>query len=105
MHCSEALNQLNARADGELHADDAAGLDAHLAECASCRAAAEGLQAIDAELRGALVPGRAAAARLAESVTSAIHASAGTPPVIVPQTARMSRWAWGQVLLGVAAGF
>ena len=43
MRCEEVLNQLNARADGELPAEDAAELDAHLAECSQCRAAAEGL--------------------------------------------------------------
>ena len=67
MRCEEVLNQLNARADGELPPEDAAGLDAHLAECSPCRAAAEG-STIDAELRRAFVPRREAAARLAENV-------------------------------------
>ena len=70
MRCEEVLNQLNARADGELRAEDAAALDAHLAECSQCRAAAEGFSTIDADLRRAFVPRRDAAARLAESTVA-----------------------------------
>ncbi len=51
MRCEEAVNQLNARVDGELPAEEAAGLNAHLAECSQCRAAAEGIQTVDAELQ------------------------------------------------------
>jgi hypothetical protein len=105
MRCEEALNQLNARADGELPADDAAVLDAHLAECSQCRAAADGLQTIDVELRGAFVPRREAAARLAESAAAAVRASGSAPPSIAPQVAPPPRLAWGQALVALAAGF
>lgn len=39
--------------DGDLNAADAAGLQAHLADCAMCRARAEELQALDRSLRTA----------------------------------------------------
>jgi hypothetical protein len=105
MRCEEALNQLNARADGELPAEGAAGLDAHLAECARCRADAEQLQAIDAELRRAFVGRREAAARLAESAAAAVRASTGDSVSLGPRLVRAPSVAWGQVLLAVAAGF
>ncbi|MBI2824062.1 MAG: zf-HC2 domain-containing protein [Planctomycetia bacterium] len=104
MRCEDVLDQLNARADGELPANEAAALDAHLAECSQCRAAAESLQAIDAELRTAFASRRAAAARLAERAAAAVRASAGAPASIAPPAAE-SRWAWGQAIVGLAAGF
>ena len=48
MRCEEAINQLNDRTDGELTAEETAGLNMHLAECAACRAASGGVQSIDA---------------------------------------------------------
>jgi predicted anti-sigma-YlaC factor YlaD len=70
--CADQLPLLSARASGEIAADDAARLDAHLAGCAACRAEAEALSALlsmaalppptEAE-RGALV-GLAEAIRL-----------------------------------------
>jgi FecR protein/Putative zinc-finger len=105
MRCEEVLNQLNARADGELRPEDAAGLDAHLAECSQCRTAAEGLQAIDAELRRAFVPRRDAAARLAESAAAAVRASAGASVSIGPPPLPAPGLAWGQAFLALAAGF
>jgi hypothetical protein len=104
MRCEEALNQLNARADGELLADDSASLDAHLSECSQCRAAAEGFSTIDTGLRRAFVPHRDAAARLAESTVAALRASA-IAPTVAPQAAIEARVNWAQVLLSLAAGF
>jgi ferric-dicitrate binding protein FerR (iron transport regulator) len=101
MRCEEVLNQLNARADGELGADEAAGLEAHLADCSACRSAAEGLEAIDAELRRAFVPRREAAARLAESAAAMVRASGGGVGV----ASAAPRLAWGQILAALAAGF
>ena len=51
MNCEEAANLICARIDGE-PADDGAAvvLDAHLAECAGCRATAEAMQLQDAAL-------------------------------------------------------
>ena len=37
MRCEDALNQLNARADGELPVENSADLDGHLASCSECR--------------------------------------------------------------------
>jgi hypothetical protein len=105
MRCEEAVNQLNARVDGELPGEEAAGLNAHLAECSQCRAAAEGIQTVDAELSGAFVPRREAAARLAESVVAAVRELASTPVSIAPQVALQPRLAWGQALVALAAGF
>jgi hypothetical protein len=105
MRCEEVQSQLSARADGELSVEDAATLDAHLAECSQCRSAAEGLQAIDAELRRAFLPRREAAARLAERAAAMVRASAGAGVSIAPQVALAPRLAWGQALLAVAAGF
>jgi ferric-dicitrate binding protein FerR (iron transport regulator) len=50
MTCEEAENFLNARIDGELAADDAIALEAHLAECAGCRQALADLEIQDAAL-------------------------------------------------------
>src|SRR6478672_7445502 len=105
MRCEEVLNQLNARADGELQMAAAADLNAHLTECPQCRAEAETLPTIDAELRRAFRPHRAAAARLAETATAAIHALELTPVPATPQLAASHRIAWVQLLVGLAAGF
>ena len=110
MRCEDALNRLNARADGELPVADTADLDAHLAECAQCRVAAEALQAIDSELQRAFAPRREAAARLVERAVAAIRASAGAPMPAVPVPAaplvgRSPAFAWMHALAGLAAGF
>jgi ferric-dicitrate binding protein FerR (iron transport regulator) len=104
MRCEEFLNQLNARADSELPAEEAAALDAHLAECAECLADSEQLASINAELRRAFVPRREAAARMAERVAVAIGASTANVPPALP-IARPQRIAWKHVLAGLAAGF
>src|SRR5436190_14396494 len=105
MSCEAFLNQLNARADGELPTDDAAGLDAHLAECPQCRAVAEALRTIDAELRSAFAGRREAAARLAESTVAMVRAAAVAPVSIAPPLAPAPSFAWRQALVGLAAGF
>jgi hypothetical protein len=113
MRCEDVLALLNARADGALPVDDAAGVDAHLAECSQCQAAAEGLQTIDAELRRAFVPRRAAATRLAERVAALVRASADAPASIAPPSSDVAvdsakltaTLAWGQALAAMAAGF
>jgi hypothetical protein len=105
LHCDDFLNQLNARADGELPAESAAALAAHLAECSQCRAAAESLEGLDAELRRAFVPRRQAAARLAESAAAMVHASTSATVSLAPRVAPAQRLAWGQALAAVAAGF
>lgn len=47
LSCNEIEEALSARLDGELPADRAAVVDAHLAACAACRELAEGLAAVD----------------------------------------------------------
>ena len=44
MDCERCLEQLSARLDGELPAGEAAELEAHLAQCPSCRALAQQLE-------------------------------------------------------------
>jgi ferric-dicitrate binding protein FerR (iron transport regulator) len=105
MRCEEVLNQLNARADGELMAEDSAALDQHLAECSQCHAAAEGSSTIDTDLRRAFVPHRDAAARLAENTVATLRASASGSSAVAPRLANDPRVNWAQVLMSLAAGF
>jgi hypothetical protein len=112
MRCDEAINKLNARADGELPKADAVELDAHLAECAQCSSAAEGVQTVDADLRRAFAGRREAASRLAESTATMIRAAAVSPAPVAPEqvrppiaTDRERRVAWWPALAGLAAGF
>jgi hypothetical protein len=103
MRCEDAINHLNARTDEELPAEKAARLAAHLETCAVCRTAADGVGAIDAELRAAFAPRRQAAERLAERVLSEWRAS---PEAMIVAPARGTpKLAWGQALMAVAAGF
>src|SRR4051812_6947301 len=104
MRCEEAQNQLNARVDGELRAEDTAVLDAHLADCSECRAAGEAYSIIDSDLRSAFVPRRDAAAHLVESTIAALRTSA-IAPTVAPQAEIEPRVNWAQVLLSLAAGF
>ncbi|MEX2318050.1 MAG: zf-HC2 domain-containing protein [Pirellulales bacterium] len=105
MRCQEVLNQLNARADGELQPEDAAEIEAHLAECDECRSEAETIDAIVAELRQAFVPRREAAARLAEGAAAAVRVAAVAPASVATRPAAAPRFAWAQILAGLAAGF
>ena len=105
MRCEDVLGQLNARADGELRAEDAATLDAHLEGCAQCRSAAESLSSVDAELRRAFVPEREAASRLAENSIAALRASGAESASVVPHATVVPGMAWRQLLVGLAAGF
>src|SRR4051794_6205148 len=70
MDCEQAANLISARLDGELATADAdsLALDAHLAGCAACRAAAEATSVQDAALSRAFAGRRRAAAALAERV-------------------------------------
>src|SRR4051794_25215036 len=105
MRCEEAQNDLNARADGELRAENAAALEAHLAECPRCKSAAEELPVFHSELRRAFAPQREAAQRVAENVAAKIRESAALPASIAPVAARgPDDIAWAQVLAAVAAG-
>jgi putative zinc finger protein len=65
MNCELARAQLGAWVDGQLEPGKAAELDAHVAECAECRAELDGLRALHADLVRAFAAPRAAAARVA----------------------------------------
>lgn len=52
-HDIEWNDRLQDWLDGDLDAADTAALQAHMADCADCRARADELQALDRELRGA----------------------------------------------------
>jgi hypothetical protein len=104
MRCDDVLIQLNAYADGELQPEDAAEVEAHLIECGECRAEAETIDAIVAELREAFIPRRQAASRLAERAAAAVRGAAVAPASVVIRPAA-PRFAWAQILAGLAAGF
>jgi hypothetical protein len=84
--CEQAANLTSARLDGELAPADAAGLDAHLAGCAACRAAAEGIELQDAALVRAFAGGGDAAAALARRVTDEMTAATPTRTTAVATT-------------------
>ncbi len=110
MRCEDVMNQLNARADGALSDDQATPLDnvsleAHLAECAECRAVAEGLTTINADLRRAFAPRRDAAARLATHAVALVRASTEIAATSASKSAPAQHVKWLHVLLAMAAGF
>jgi hypothetical protein len=112
MHCEEYLLQLNARHDGELSAEQCAELESHLAGCSHCRAAAEGFEAIDADLRQAFARRRASAAALTERVLAEVRAMAAPAEIVPAASQRRTRLLgelsladWGRTLLATAAGF
>jgi hypothetical protein len=109
MRCEEILEKLNARMDGALNAADTGSVEEHLDQCESCRAVADGLQGMDADLRRAFLPRRAAAARVASNAVAQLRATTSTatvdtPPILLslPRTPSL---AWGQMLTALAAGF
>src|SRR5437016_3455209 len=93
MTCEESLNLISAKLDRELPADDALRLEAHLADCASCRATADAMALQDADLRRAFVPRRRAAQDVAQRV--------------IAQLPGRSAWRipWLAMILSAAAGF
>lgn len=74
MNCEHAANLISARIDGELPADEAAALDAHLAGCAECRAVQEATELQDAALLRAFAPERSQAALLADRIERMLRA-------------------------------
>ena len=109
MNCEEAANLICARMDGELAGDDTAAvaLDAHLAECAGCRAAAEAMQLQDAALVRAFAPGRVVAEAVAERAVAAAFADERTPvpraQVVYVRPPRLRLWLTGAAASTVAA--
>jgi hypothetical protein len=94
--CERALNLVSARLDREVRPDDAAALDAHLADCPACRAAEESFRLQDGDLRRAFAPRRAAAERVAQGVIARLPAGPTWP---------LPRLPWLTILLSAAAGF
>ena len=94
MNCEDALSLICARVDGELAPDDCQRLDAHLAECADCRATAEAMQLQDAQLVRGFAPHRRAAAEVADRVSAQLRQA---------PLSRSARWAG--VFAAAAAGF
>lgn len=50
MKCTDQRRALSALLDGELSSDDMSSLEAHLEECADCRAYADELRRLDADI-------------------------------------------------------
>jgi ferric-dicitrate binding protein FerR (iron transport regulator) len=96
MDCEKAAALLSGELDGALAPEERAQFDAHLGQCATCRATREAFRLQDAELRRAFAPRREAAVAVAERVIAQL---AATPPK--PRT--LPRWL--PMLLSAAAGF
>jgi hypothetical protein len=94
MQCEDALNLISARLDGELSSDDRQRLDAHLGECADCRATAEAMQLQDAQLVRGFAPHRRAAVEVADRVSAQLRPAPRVRP---------GRWI--PVFAAAAAGF
>jgi len=100
MDCSAALNLFDAWLDGELDCDPDRGertaLEAHLAGCGDCRAAADALRLEDADLVRAFAPRRQAAVAVARRVMEQLRREARPP---------RARRAWSSLATAAAAGF
>ncbi len=101
MHCQAAGELLNGWIDGQLPAEQAVALEAHLAECAECRSLADGLRVQDTELRRAFLPRRQAAQQVASRVLETLDQEART----AARPAPLARFGWLPLILAVAAGF
>jgi len=96
MDCEQALALLHAHMDRELQPDDRPRLEAHLRDCARCRASADAYRLQDADLRRAFTPRRQASAAVANRVI--MHLRANSRP-------RTRAFPWLAVALSAAAGF
>lgn len=95
-HCHQIQQQFDERLDGRLDAPAAAAFDAHLAGCASCRAAW-------AEYAGAWrllqqLPAYEPSAGFVERTLRQLDA-----PAAAPQPAWWSAWRWGALTTAAAA--
>lgn len=79
MNCAETYRLLNAYIDGELELQGALAVEAHLRECARCRAAAEGVHALRAAVSRACEPA-VAPARLHRAVGARLTVAARPGP-------------------------
>jgi ferric-dicitrate binding protein FerR (iron transport regulator) len=97
--CEQAVALISSRIDHEIQTADAAPLDAHLAECPSCRATAEAFSLQHEELNEAFAPRRAAAAAVAEQVNAQLPAARAP----APRRPGARRWARAAAVLGAVA--
>ncbi len=107
MDCHDVRSQLPAWLDDELNVDARDPLQAHLETCPSCRADAESLQSLDADLARAFRPQREAAARIADRVAEALQREPPHTQSAVANAARsrtvLSQWTF--FFMAAAAGF
>jgi hypothetical protein len=101
MNCNQCRGLLSAWIDRQIPPQGRAELEEHLQECAECRAAAESMQELHADLLRAFESPRVAAARAAEKAVAALPRSAA--PAVTTVTAR--RPGWASLGLAVALGF
>jgi diguanylate cyclase (GGDEF)-like protein len=80
MDCQEAAALISARIDAELNDADRARLDAHLAECADCRAREEAFRRQHEALRGAFASSRRAGTDFAEQLAVKVPAMVKARP-------------------------
>jgi hypothetical protein len=103
VNCETATHLISAKIDGEIAPADRAALEAHLEECAGCRATADVLTGLDSEIDQAFGERRSMATAVAERVISQIRVE---PVSHVRESATRSFWAnWGRPLIAAAAGF
>ncbi len=105
MHCEQFLENVNEQLAGELPADNAASLAAHLAGCPACQAAALAIRSQDVALRLAFAPHRAAALALAGNVNKQLRAEAAGSAIVAKTAKPRAAGGWMALLLAVAAGF
>lgn len=116
MDCLDVQTRLPVWLDHELDADARVLVATHLETCPMCRAHAESLRSLDANLRHAFRPQREAAVQVADRVIDALNLSNNNfvgralLPVehqatgkSAPPTSQRSSWIW--LLLAAAAGF
>jgi hypothetical protein len=105
MNCDQAANFIWARLDGELTGGDALELDAHLAECAACRAMVAEAEVHDAALVRAFSSRQQVAGALGDRVTRMMEAEAERAAHSVNRSALCQPSRWMGWSIAAAAGF
>jgi tetratricopeptide (TPR) repeat protein len=106
MDCDRATALVSARMDREIQPEDRALLDAHLLDCATCRATADAFRLQDADLQLILPPCDPSAAAVAKQVLDhlrAAPAAATTPGAQLGTSPPPVRWRWSRVAALAAA--
>ncbi len=96
MDCNEVIEKLDAFVDGELTSEARAAIEAHVADCPSCRGAVDALREQHDSLRQTFAQYRQTATVGAE------QAIAGLPR---REPGRTGVPVWGRMLIAAAAGF